>query len=300
VLLAALLTALPAGAQVVSIRPSLRQGDVFRLEITRTRENSIRPQQNGRSRTVVDAVVVAATPQGFVVDWKPGETTFDNPQLAQDPLVVGALRAVQDIQFRLTLNTDGEYVGLANEAEVAPRLRSVVDGIVQALVARIPAAQRDAFQSVIDQVLSPSVLIASATREPQIYFGLNGVTQAQGETTEVNVQLPNPLGTGEIPATLQVYMQTVTPETVSLRTTTTYDAAALQRMSETLAQQLGGNITREQLSNLPPITAQDDGSYLFDRTVGLMREISIERRISLGNANRIDSWRLVLLTAPKR
>jgi hypothetical protein len=285
---------------VVRVNPTLRERDEFRLEVTRTRENSSRPQQNGTSRTVVDVAVIAATPQGFTVDWKPGETRFDNPQLAQDPLITAALGAVQNIQFRLTLNAEGEFIGLANEAEVAPRLQAVVDGIIQGLAERIPPAQRDAFQDVIAQVLSPSVLIASATREPQIYFGLYGIAQAQGETMEVDVQLPNPFGTGNLPAKLRIHMQTVTPDSVSLQTTATYDAAALQRMSQALAQQLGVPITPEQLAQLPPIQVNDEGTYLFDRTIGLMKEVLVERRISVGNMNRFDSWRIVLLSPPNR
>jgi hypothetical protein len=34
---------------------------------------------------------------------------------------------------------------------------------------------------MIAQLLSPALLIASATREPQMYFGLNAVSLAVGE-----------------------------------------------------------------------------------------------------------------------
>src|SRR2546427_392423 len=93
-----LLTAVQPFAQELVIRPKFRQGDGFRLELTRTRENSARPRQNGKSRTLVDVRVISAAPQGFVLDWIPGETVIDNPQAAQDPLIAAASEAVRGMQ----------------------------------------------------------------------------------------------------------------------------------------------------------------------------------------------------------
>src|SRR5262245_60025144 len=123
ILIAALILTTPAAyAQELTIKPKLREGDQFRLELSRTRENSARPQQNGQSRTLVDVRVNSATPQGFVLDWMPGETVIDNPQAAQDPLIAAASDAVRGMRFRLTLSPEGEFTGLANHAEVVPRL----------------------------------------------------------------------------------------------------------------------------------------------------------------------------------
>jgi hypothetical protein len=187
------LSAAQASAQDVAIKPQLRAGDDFRLEVTRIRENSARPQANNKGRTVVNVRVVSATPKGFVLDWAPGETVLDNPLAAQDPTIAAASEIVRDMVFRLNLNADGEITGLANEKQIAPKLQGMLDRVVKDLSARLPAEQRKAFQNLIGQMLSPAALMSSAIREAEIYFALNGVSLAPGEAAEVDREQPSPV-----------------------------------------------------------------------------------------------------------
>jgi hypothetical protein len=133
-----------------------------------------------------------------------------------------------------------------------------------------------------------------------MYFGLNGVSLAAGEIAETNLQVPNPFAGGEIPAKFQVRMETVTADSASLKTTTRYDPTALQRMTQTMAQQAGAPIPSEELAKLPSMQVTDNGAYSFDRTVGLMREVNVNRHISVGNNSRYEGWQIRLLNSPKR
>ncbi|HVH27126.1 MAG TPA: hypothetical protein VM818_10210 [Vicinamibacterales bacterium] len=294
------LIAAHASAQEVDIKPQLRAGDEFRLELTRIRENSDRPQANGKGRTLVSVRVVSATPQGFVLDWAPGATVLDNPLAAQDPTVAAASEIVRDMVFRLTLNADGEITGLANQKEIVPKLQALVDKLVQDLSTRLPAEQRQAFQKLTGQILSPATLILSATREAEIYFGLNGVSLAAGEAVEVDLEQPNPFGGGVIPAKFRVDMESATKDSASIKTTTTYDPSVLIRVTQSLAQQAGKPIPPEELAKLPPLQMRDDAKYLFDRTVGLMREVTMDRLVSVEGVRRYDGWQIRLLSGPKR
>jgi hypothetical protein len=289
----------PAVAQDVTIIPKLRAGEGFQLEVIRTRENSSRSQQNSKARTLVDVRVVSAGPDGFVIEWVPGDTMLDNPQAAPDPIVGAASQALRDIRFRLTLNVDGELTGVANQAEVAPKLKAVVDAIIRELSARVPDAQRKQFLDFMGQVLSADVLIASATRDAGTYFGLNGVSLASSEAVEIDIEQPNPLGGAALPATFSVRMESVTADTASLKTVTTYDGAALVRLTESLAKQAGAPIAPEELAKLPPIEMADEGTYLFDRHMGLMREVVVSRRVTVGPNRRLDGWQIRLLKGPR-
>ena len=289
----------PAVAQDVTIVPKLRAGQGFQLEVIRTRENSSRSQQNGKARTLVDVRVLSAGPDGFVIEWVPGDTMLDNPQAAPDPIVGVASQALRDIKFRLNLNVDGELTGVANQAEVAPKLKAVVDAIVRELSARVPEAQRKQFLDFMGQVLSADVLIASATRDAGTYFGLNGVSLASSEAVEIDIEQPNPLGGAALPARFLVRMESVTADTASLKTVTTYDGASLVRLTESLAKQAGAPIAPEELAKLPPIEMADEGAYLFDRKVGLMREVVVSRRVTVGPNRRLDAWQIRLLSGPR-
>src|SRR5262245_44947574 len=160
--------------QDIEIRPRLVQGDKFRLEVARTRRDSSRPQMNVTGRNLVDVQVVSAGSDGFVLDWEPGDTTYDNPQVLQDPTVAAAAQAAKGMRFRIALNADGEFSGLLNDAELRPKLQAIVESIVSELASRLPVNQRKNFQDVMGQLLSPTALISSATQDAQIYWRLNG------------------------------------------------------------------------------------------------------------------------------
>ena len=286
--------------QDIEIRPKLGAGDKFRLELSRTREDSSRPQANATSRTLVDVEVLSADAGGFLLDWIQGETAFDNPLVLQDPAVAAAARAAKGIHFRVSLNADGEFTGLANEAEVRPKLQAMLGAVVEDLAARLPAAERKTFVELIGRLLSPAALISSATRDVQIYTGLNGASLAAGETLEATLQQPSPVGGGALPAIFRVRMDSITADSASLTSTTTYDKDALLKMTLGLAQQTGAPIPPEELAKIPLMQLSDVGKYEFDRTLGLMRKVTINRRTTIGDRGRLDGWTITLITPPKR
>lgn len=284
-----------ASAQDVSIAPKLRAGDSFQLDVIRIRENSAQPQQNGKSTTRVDVRVLSTSGEGSVIEWVPGATVFDNPQVALNPVIGFASQALRDIRFQLNLNADGELQGLANQAEIAPKLKTVVDAVVRDLAGRMPEDQQTAFVNLMGQLMSADVLIASATRDAATYLGLNGVALAVGEAVEVDVEQPSPLGGGPLPATFRVRMESATADVASLKTTTTYEAAALVRLTESLAKQAGAAIPPEEFAKLPPIVMTDEGTFVFDRQRGLMREVKVNRRVAVGSNRRLDAWEIRLV-----
>jgi hypothetical protein len=286
-------------AQTVDIVPNLRAGDAFQLEVIRIHENSAQPQQNGRGRTLIDVRVVSVTDERLVIDWVPGATVFSNPLAAQNPLLGVDSQALRDIRFRLNLSADGELQGMANRDEVGPKLKTVVDAIVRDLSAKIPEAQRKAFLDLMGQILSVDVLIAAATRDAGTYFGLNGATLSAGDEVEVDLEQPNPLGGDPIPASLYVLMESANADSASLKTKTTYDPTSLMRLTESLAKRAGAPIPPEELAKLPPIEMADDGTYVFDRKVGLMREVKVNRRVAVGPNRRLDAWEIRLVSGPR-
>jgi hypothetical protein len=290
----------PTFAQEVEITPRLRVGDEFRLEVTRVRTNSSRPQEDGKSTTPIDVRVVAATAEGITLDWTPGTTTFEKGQVAENPLLVAASNALTGMVLRITLDADGRFTGLANGAEVASKLQAAVNVITTALETKLPVDRRQGFQAFIAQVLSPSVLINSATREVQMYFGLNGTAVSVGETVESQIEQPNPLGGGVIQSAITIRAESASTDSAVLMTTTTYDRESLRRLTVALIEQTGRPVPPQELTRLPPLEMSDDGRYVLDRTVGLMREVILKRRVTAGTNGRLDSWEIRLALGPQR
>lgn len=297
----ALLSAAPAAsAQSVEIMPLLRQGDEFRLQIAHLRENSSRPQQNATATTPVRVRVVSVSPEAAVVEWVPGKSTIDNRTVANDPLMRAASDAMGDLPLRLSLNADREVTGLINESEVVPKLQAGVEVITRDLMAKLPPEQRPGFQALMAQVLSPKVLVAGAMRDAQTFFGLNGAVLEVGEDVEVDIEQPNPIGSGVLPAVFSVKAESATAETFVVTTKTVYDKDAFMTMVKGLLEQAGKPIPQEELAKQPPFDVRDDGRYVFDRKNGLPREIVVSRRVSAGPERRLDRWNIRLVEPPKR
>lgn len=294
-----LLLAGTAHAQEIRIVPALNAGDEFRLEITRVRENSARPAQNSRTVTPVDVRVVTAGADGFVLNWVPGESRIESGQAAQDPLVQSAATALRGLQLGLRLNRAGEFDGLTNQAEVVAQLQTATDTIVRAALNASPPEQRGAMQKMMAQVLSPANLVAMVTRDVQTYFNLNGVSLPVGKSSQLDIEHPSPLGGGVIPAKFVVTMKSATADTAVLGTTTAYDGAALLRMTRALVEQGGQKVADAELAKLT-MKMSDDGSFVHDRSVGLMREVIVNRRSEVGKDYRLDRWEIRLVRAPRR
>jgi len=286
-------------AQELTLRPSLRVGDSFELELVRVREDSRRPQANGKSRTVVRVRVLEAGPKGFVLEWQQGATAFDNPEIVKNPIAAAAANAVKDMSIEAILGSDGEYVGLRNQAEVAGKLQSMLDGMLSSIGKQLQdPSQRQTVETLARRLMSPEFLLSAAASDVQTYFGLHGAVLVKGKSVETPIQQPSPLGSGTVPATFRVTLESLDAHQAYLSSDTAYDPRALAALTKQLAAQAAPGAT----STLPStVEMTDSGRYIYNRAFGLMNELAITRRIVAGEgATRVDGREIRLLTRPNR
>jgi hypothetical protein len=284
-------------AQEVQIRPRLVAGDEFQLELTRTREESRRPQVNHVSRTLIDVRVLSAGADGYVLDWKPGPATLE-PKI-EHPLLSAANQLTGGVQFRIVLGADGEFERIANQAEVVSKLQAALDLVTQRLLQGIAADEAKRMEGVLRQMSSPELLIAVATNDLQTYFSLYGAAVAVGETVEGPIEQPNPFGGPPISAIVRARVVSVSAESATLTSSTMYDREALQKMVVALAGQLTVELPAEELAKLK-LVMSDETRYVFDRPTGLFSEVTNERRVSSGDLGRLDKCVIRLLRGPRR
>ena len=295
---ALLFVSLPAAAQEIEIAPRLRTGDVFRLEIVRIREDSRETRQNSKITTPVDIRVISATKEGFVIEWVPGESVME--QQTVDPLTVAAAEAVRDLRLRLSLSAAGEITGLVNEADVAKQVNAMFDTMMREGAADMPPGEKKKFEDFMRTVLSPANLIGLASRDAQMYLSLYGAVLKPGDDITVDVDQPNPLGPGTLAAKYRVILKALTADTATVQATTTYTPESLLEMSKALIARTGASIPDEELKKLPPINFTDDALFEFDRANGLMRQVTVNRDVTMDDWKRRDRWEIRLLKAPQR
>lgn len=294
-----LLLADTAAAQDIRVTPKLRAGDAFRLDISRTRQNTPATPQDGTSSTTIDVRVLTVSPEGSTIEWESGKTTANVPA-AQEPVLRAASDAMSGMKPVIRLTPDGEVDGLVNEAEILAKVQAATDIIRRSLLEKLPPANRQGLEAMLSQVLSPAVLIGSVVRDAQAYFGLNGVELAVGETVAADMQQPNPFGGEPLPAKFSVRVESATADTAMLVTTTAYDGAALMRVTRQILEKAGAPVSPEELAKFPAMQLGDEGRFVFDRALGLMREVTVNRRLSVAGQSRLDRTEIRLVARPQR
>lgn len=290
-------------AQELTIRPTLQVDDTFDLEFIRIREDSRRPQMNGRSRTTIHVRVLESNPKATVLEWKQGTTEFDNPEIIKNPIAAAAANAAKDLTLQLELNAAGQYTRLRNEAEVTAKLQTVMESLLAALGRQIPdAQQRQQVDALVRRLMSPPVLLASATRDAQTYFALNGATVNKEKPFTADLQQPSPFGGGTIPARFRLTLDSLDAHSASLATTTTYDPQAVARFSaQLLAQAAPSTSAAAQTSAAQPpaLRIEDSAAYTYNRAFGLMSDVVVRRRVTAANTlNALDGWDIRLTRRP--
>jgi hypothetical protein len=298
VALSALVAASAIFAQDFTIEPNLRIGDVFQVEVTRNRTDSSRPQTNTSTKTVNTGKILAQDADGILLEWGAGQTQYADPAQQANPIVAAANAALVNLRVLADLSPDGEYEGVRNEAELSKQLLEMADRVLTSVLKQMPeGTDRTAVEAIVKQALTPATLIASATRDIQLYFGLHGVELAPGEAVEAATEQPSPLGGGTISTTFRVSLDSVNPDAATLSTATTYDEGQLLKR---LLQQAGTPISEEDLKSMPALDVSDSGHYTFDRSSGLMRDVRVVRIIASGAQTRRDDWRFKLVKPPVR
>lgn len=294
--------AVVAFTQETTLRPNLRTGDEFSLEMIRTRDDPRRGSLSGKSRTPVAVRVLEVTSNGLLLDWQFGATQFDNPNVLKNPVAAAAVNAFKDIRFEVILNSEGQYQGLRNEAEVSKKLAGLTEALLAAISRQIANPQtRKALEASAPAMMAPKTLLSSATRDIQTYFDLYGTSLTPGQSVEKATQRSSPLGSGAIPANVRLTLEKVAESSLSLSTTTTYDPASLQELTIKMIEQTGRTVSPAERAKMPDMQVIDEGKCIFDPSFGLMREVAINRVSSRADGyKRLDSWQIRLLNAPAR
>ncbi len=293
--------------QQLSFTPRFLAGDEFRLQVKHTREDSRQPAANFTATTPVAVRVVSSGAAGTVLDWTPGDVTVAGGDAAQaDPTVGMAAEIFDDVSIRVALDPDGSFGKVENAKELLSKLNSVVEAVLAELEKGAPADQVRRARDVMGQMLTPQNLLNMATRDVQTWVAMHGVELPANRTLDVPVRQANPFGGEPLSATLRLRVASGTATEATLASDTVYDTAELRKATIALIERAappGKKPTADELSSFR-LELSDEGRYLFDRALGLFREVVVTRRTgsSAGTvkASRTDRYEITLVTPPKR
>ena len=260
-----------AAPQNVTLRPRFVAGTSFVLEVTRATEQSTGKDTPTRKFSVtrtVDVRVVSASREGSVLEWKPRPTLLDYLAMS-DPTSAMGLELLGSVPVTLNLDRDGQLD-----------------------IAR--------FEALLASVLSPANLVTLATREPQLYVDLNGLEDIGRDGFEAAIEMPNPVGVKPLAGILAIRLESVNAAQAVVQTTLKYDPATTAGMVTALLGEFAPDVAannKEAIAEFQkrPFALVDEGRYVFDRKINIMREVTYVRRAGVEPVYKIERFEMKLV-----
>lgn len=280
----AVLLAFACYAETLRVESRYQPGQVLHLELTKSREDT-RVGRAFATTTPITARVLSVTPAETVIDWVPGETTANPPQILSDPMVGAALSVLRDLHLEVRLDADGAFAGLRNQQQVESRLHQATAVMARTFADRIPEpARRKQFLEMFSRILPPSAVAASAVREIDLWFALSGAELETGVPISISRELPNPLGGEEkLPSMVEITLKQVNElfNQAEVEIVQNIDAAALASTIEKLVAQTGQPIPKD--TPRPTITIADKATYIIDLRTRRLSHVTHTRIVEAGS-----------------
>lgn len=183
----------------LAIPPAWKVGEHHRYERVKTRRKLQGGKETFRSsgRGPIDVSVIEAGEKGFLVRWRIGETTPDDPRAAADPNVRAMSRLVEGLDVDLELDAEATITGVRNWTEMKAAAVKITDAVVKTQQeAGADAKTLAAVRSAIEAMFATKQRVEQTfTKEPQVFFLPIGRSYPGiGKAITYEDRLPNPLG----------------------------------------------------------------------------------------------------------
>ncbi|MBL8823574.1 MAG: hypothetical protein JNJ77_13375 [Planctomycetia bacterium] len=236
---------------------------------------------------------------GFIVQWKMGNLSVDNAQLANDQYFHKFMNITNSLPIELELDSDGAYSGVRNWKDVQIKLHETVDLTIERLARTEKDKVRLAFikkQSLATMRTREQVEIL-ATKEPQMFFMLMGFPLSLGESIEYSDVLPNPTGSEPFPSKAVLTLKSVDKKQQlgTVRWKQTIDpekgAKALKKTLESLA---GKTASKDDFPK--SVSIEDDADFVIDLKNGWLEKMTHTRTSTIGESSRRETIRFMKTT----
>ena len=274
-----------------------KHGEKYRYEIVKARRKyeADNLSLNTQSRTPLAIEVLEKTSEGYVLGWTMGETTFDAPEIAANPLAKQMGNLLKGFTILLEIDSNGVITGVQNWKELQEKSDSAVNTLTGALQkSGLPEQLITNIASQVRSVLSTKEQIEQlCTKEPQMFLLVLGRRYPLSEPFEYEDQLANPYGGEPFPSRGVFSVNEFSDET-NLATITwqqSIDADESRRIMENtlkeLAVRMGRPVPDGEL--LKTLAIGDEAEFLLDVASGWPVRLNHTRTVDSGENSQEDS-----------
>lgn len=310
----------PESAPTIHLPLPWKAGEVLRyaFENAETKQSAAKRERT-RLTSITELRTQRADKTGYEVHWTShgSEHKTLEGDAAMDAVLLPAMRKMESVPMMVVLDADGAYVSVRNIEEMSARMREALAPVMRdALAAGMEAAPRSgapgvdrkevtaqadaALKGYLDNITSPKVLEAMATRQARNMAFFNAGGLEDGVSYEMETELENPTGGPNFPAklTFGLWVSEDDPEDVFIEWTSTIDPAkGAAAIAETVKRLFGDDLALDPKDLPKQMAIEDTGLMLVHRPTGMVEMYEDERTTTFGETRNHERNRMRLLDA---
>ena len=292
----------------VSIQPVWKIGDKQRYERINIRRRTVNGKETDKSsaRGPIDISVVESGEKGFLMRWRIGETTPDDPKAAADPNVRAMSGLVEGLEVDIELDNEATITGVRNWTEMKARAAKIAEAVLKAQeAAGADAKTLAAVKSTIETMFATKERVEQVfTKEPHVFFlPVGRVYPGIGKPIEYDDHLPNPLGGPPFPCkgkfTLASYDRAKGRAVVAWTQTADPEETAriLVETMKALSQRMGR--TLPNADELKTLSIKDSTEFVIDTHTGWIEQFTHTRSSTTQGSSQEDILSMTRQTRPR-
>ncbi|CAH0530369.1 hypothetical protein [Vibrio hippocampi] len=219
---------------------------------------------------------------GYLLGWKFGETTFDDPTITENPIVLTITNILNGFEMKLVVNRYGELLDVKNWAEMRDRVFTIVDNLMS-ILSKEDVLSKEQLEAVKQQILSmyetKEQAINITTRSVRLYFVASGVKYNLDEPIVYDGVSPNIFGGDPIPAKMTLTLESIDKEADIAK------VSWFQEVDQDALQQAVYEALTKMAKNMDTTLPNADELPRYEKSLSLAAELEIA--VSSGWVNRI-------------
>lgn len=278
---------------------------------------------DGRERTRMTSIetirITEAGDAGFLQEWSFADSRYE--VLEGEPpgthLIEGMLESLGDVVLEIELDAAGNFTGIRNLAQVAERMRPVMDAALLAgfeaglasaegdadadadVLAQARAAGLPRVQAMVEQMMAPDMLQMLLSEDAVQYNDFAGIALEEGQRYEFDIELDHPLGVGVLPArvALVLHVHDRDSDDVHLEWTTHLDREKAAEAAIAVAERMfdAGIPAEAREKVLAELSIVNAGTAVFRHSTGVVEMLEVTKTVRAGDELKVERRRMRLL-----
>jgi hypothetical protein len=286
----------PSEDDLIEIYPCWKAGERHSLEIVKTREKQVNGKVTSTSTARVDVKVsvIQADEDGYVLEWTYGETKFDDPDQANNPLVRSVSKIMQGLVIELQMDAFGPIIGVPNWEEVQKKAEVAMKTVTNELKGVMDQALIDTIINQVSMTYSSEENIMNfLLTEPQLLVFPLGWQYTMSEPIFYEDLLPNPMGGDPIPSEAYILLKDfdIVTGDAKIEWKQSLDPEKTQEMvletMKKMAAQTGK--TAPDAKDIPELTRNDSAEFTVNANTGWVKYVHLVQTVQIANTIQTDT-----------